>query len=109
MRPVHMSRVCLAGFCGLSLAAASQAQSPPFNEGSSPPLGLPAQIAPHQRPVLSPSTAAAAQGGNEFAFDLFAQLRASQGAAGNALVSPFSISTALAMTYAGARGNTAAQ
>ena len=42
-------------------------------------------------------------GQNAFAIDLYHQL-ASQ--PGNLLVSPFSISTALAMTYAGARGQT---
>jgi serpin B len=47
------------------------------------------------------------QGGNaEFALDLFHELR---GEGGNILFSPFSISSALAMTYAGARGSTAAQ
>jgi serpin B len=43
---------------------------------------------------------------NAFGFDLYAQLRA---APGNLVVSPASISTALAMTWAGARGPTAAQ
>lgn len=41
-----------------------------------------------------------------FAWDLYAQLKAEEG---NLFYSPYSISTALAMTYAGARGNTAAQ
>jgi len=47
-----------------------------------------------------------AESNNAFAFDLYAKLK---GAEGNLFFSPFSISTALAMTYAGARGDTAAQ
>jgi serpin B len=46
------------------------------------------------------------QGNNSFALDLYARL--SQGD-GNRFVSPFSISTALAMTYAGAQDETALQ
>lgn len=44
------------------------------------------------------------QGNNEFAFDLYARLAKKDG---NIVFSPYSISTALAMTYAGARGETA--
>jgi serpin B len=40
---------------------------------------------------------------NEFALDLYQELK---GARGNLFFSPYSISTALAMTYAGARGQT---
>lgn len=43
-------------------------------------------------------------GSNAFAIDLYGQLR---GRSGNLFFSPESISTALAMTYAGARGQTA--
>lgn len=46
------------------------------------------------------------QGNDEFAFDLYARLR---GQGGNLFFSPESISTALAMTHAGARGDTAEQ
>ena len=46
------------------------------------------------------------QGNTAFALDLYGSLI--EGHA-NLFVSPFSISTALAMTYAGARGETAAQ
>ncbi len=45
-------------------------------------------------------------GNNAFALDLYARLR---GEEGNLFFSPYSISTALAMTCAGARGETAAQ
>lgn len=50
--------------------------------------------------------AAVIKGDNEFAFDLYAKLRDKEG---NLFFSPDSISTALAMTYAGARGETAEQ
>jgi len=46
-------------------------------------------------------------GNTAFALDLYAQLAA--GSEGNLFLSPYSISTALAMTYAGARGETEAQ
>jgi serpin B len=44
------------------------------------------------------------RGNNDFAFDLYQRLR---GQAGNLFLSPYSISTALTMTYAGAKGETA--
>jgi serpin B len=46
------------------------------------------------------------RGNNAFALDLYARLRSKER---NLFCSPYSISTALAMTYAGARGETAAQ
>jgi serpin B len=50
------------------------------------------------------SLIAVVEGNNRFAFDLFHQLGQKPG---NTFFSPYSISTGLAMTYAGARGNTA--
>jgi serpin B len=47
-----------------------------------------------------------AAGNNEFAFDLYAKLSSQKG---NLFFSPYSISTALAMVYAGAAGNTQLQ
>lgn len=46
------------------------------------------------------------QGNTAFALDLYQQLRSEDG---NIFYSPYSISAALAMTYGGARGNTAAE
>jgi serpin B len=50
---------------------------------------------------------AVVEGNNRFALDLYARLRAEQ--PGNLFFSPSSLSTALAMTYAGARSDTASQ
>jgi serpin B len=57
-------------------------------------------------PVPPADEAAVVKGNNEFAFNLYARLRDKEG---NLFCSPESISTALAMTYAGARGETAEQ
>src|SRR5215813_3407458 len=46
------------------------------------------------------------EGNTAFALDLYGQLRKTPG---NLFLSPYSISTAVAMTYAGARGDTAKQ
>jgi serpin B len=54
----------------------------------------------------NPDVAAVVQGDTQFALELYARLR---GREGNLFFSPYSISTALAMTYAGARGETAEQ
>jgi len=48
-----------------------------------------------------------AEGNNEFALDLYGKIK--EGSNGNIFFSPYSISTALAMTYAGAEGETAEQ
>lgn len=45
-------------------------------------------------------------GNNTFALDLYGSLRTNEG---NLIISPYSVSIALAMTYAGARGDTASQ
>lgn len=53
-----------------------------------------------------PDVGARVRGNTAFALDLYAQLKTQDG---NLFFSPHSISSALAMTYAGARGETAAQ
>lgn len=56
--------------------------------------------------VAAPDLDAAVDGNTAFALDLYQQLRTEKG---NLFYSPFSISEALAMTYAGARGPTETQ
>jgi serpin B len=58
------------------------------------------------KPVPTADRTAVVEGNNAFAFALFGQLRNRNG---NLFFSPESISTALAMAYAGARGNTASE
>ena len=57
-----------------------------------------------QAQKLDPDVATLVQGNNDFALTLYRQIAAKEG---NLFFSPYSISNALAMTYAGARGNTA--
>ena len=66
----------------------------------------------NQSRILSPvvadtQLAALVKGNNEFAFNLYQALRQKEGQ--NIFYSPYSISIALAMTYAGARGDTEKQ
>src|SRR5436190_22725842 len=58
------------------------------------------------RKACSAEIAPVVEGNTAFALDLYAQLKA---ITGNLFFSPYSISTCLAMTYAGARGNTEKQ
>ncbi len=57
-------------------------------------------------PVSDADAKALVEGGNAFAIDLYKKLAAEPG---NVVCSPYSVSAALAMTYAGARGDTAAE
>jgi serpin B len=62
-----------------------------------------AQSAPGAEPASAPTLVA---GNTAFALDLYVRLKSADG---NLFLSPYSISTCLAMTYAGARGETARQ
>ena len=58
---------------------------------------------------LDPDVAAVVRGNNEFALDMFRLLGSETQCGENMLISPYSISSALALTYAGARGDTATE
>ena len=81
--------ICLAVGCGVWVAGcrASRPPDPEPNAANAVPATL-------------------VHGNNQFAFDLYAKMANSPG---NLFFSPHSISTALAMTYAGARGTTREQ
>ena len=70
------------------------------------PAGLSAQQKPSDTAVSAADQAALAKGNNAFAIDLYGRLRERPG---NLFFSPESVSTAFAMAYAGARGQTAAE
>src|SRR5687768_7293286 len=59
-----------------------------------------------QPPKLEPEIASLVESNSDFAANLYQQLASKDG---NLFFSPYSISNALAMTYGGAKGNTAAE
>src|SRR4051794_12230679 len=69
-------------------------------------LARPAWAEKEQAKDVKASQPTLVEGNKQFAVDLFGKLRAREG---NLFLSPYSISSALAMTYAGARGDTAAE
>lgn len=73
---------------------------------SIPPAPGPAPAPPPADSAMPKETNELAKGSNELGFDLYGRIRKS---AGNLALSPASISAALAMTYGGAKGETAAQ
>ncbi|WP_115864388.1 serpin family protein [Halorussus litoreus] len=80
-------------------------EPPRFDELDAPPFP---EIDPATDPQISETLLADQIRGNVgFALDLLAVLREREG--GNLFVSPYSVSAALAMTYAGARSSTAAE
>ncbi|MBX3228755.1 MAG: serpin family protein [Labilithrix sp.] len=74
---------------------APPAPAPPASEGT-----------PMTKPLATDEVTVLAKGSNDLAFDLYGRMKAS---AGNLAFAPASISAALAMTYGGAKGETAAQ
>jgi serpin B len=82
----------------VGLGACSQAAAGEFIQSDEP-----RDTAPQ---VSSPDLNTLVEGNGQFAFDLYQQLKSEEG---NLFYSPYSISLALAMTYAGARGETETQ
>ena len=71
------------------------------------PYPGPSALGAQNAPAIDETASACVEGNNRFAFNLFQKLVNSEmEKGGNIFVSPFSISGALAMTYAGARGET---
>lgn len=66
-------------------------------------------VPPSVRATLSADVSTLVSGNSGFGFDIYHRLASTADADKNLLVSPFSISSALAMTYAGAQGRTATQ
>jgi serpin B len=64
------------------------------------------QVGMAQSPAADPEVKTLVEGNNEFGLALYQQLSAQDG---NLFLSPYSISNAFALTYAGARENTAAE
>ena len=87
----NRSQVCLLAVVFGMFAAAVQAAEP----------------LQRKDPVVTPDARQLAQSNNQFALDLYGRLGAKE--SGNLFFSPYSISTALAMTYAGAEGQTQKQ
>lgn len=96
----------LAGFT-LFLALLALTGCAPAVEGEADMLSY-ARSEKERQPVDIPTTTVAqlAEDNNAFAFDLY---RAAVTGDDNAMLSPYSVSLALAMTYAGAEGNTTAE
>src|SRR3954469_6332668 len=74
--------------------------------GAAPARPIPVGSLPETPPPLADELKGLAARNNAFGRALFAKLRAQKG---NLAVSPLSLSMALTMTWAGARGETAAQ
>src|SRR5437870_9158912 len=109
--PMKHTAILLAACLPLLAACAAPATQPPASAmPTTPPQG--AVLVQSSKPrlnapaVAGESLSALATGNNAFAFDLYRAIRAGQG---NLFYSPYSLSLALAMTYAGARGNTEQQ
>jgi serpin B len=98
------SRPSIALLSTLSLSACISA--PPAGKTTAEPIATHAAIPETERPADPPNVAEArafANASNAFGYDLYAQLASGND---NLIYSPASVSMALAMTWAGARGET---
>jgi serpin B len=91
----------------LAIAACDPPAPAASSTSAAPPPPPPASLAPAALAAPSPDAVRALARSNEaFALDLYGKVRAAKG---NLALSPFSVTTALAMTWAGAKGETADQ
>lgn len=95
-------RVLVAGLLG-ALAMPALAAEPKVPTGTTSPAAKPATA--EQAQAVTPEVQSIADANNKFAFELYQFLTKQPG---NQFFSPISIETALAMTYAGAAGQTKA-
>lgn len=95
--------VVVAGLLSMGFGCMDSPEAtPPPAEPVLGPAGAPAGAAPT---IPAEDLKALADGNNAFAVDLYKKLTETE--AGNIVVSPYSIRTALGLSYAGARGRTA--
>ena len=105
--PLIFSAISLLLLQACGGGGSSGATSTPVTPSSLAVSSLPRDTAPS---VPASDTAALVAGNTAFATDLYATLRNQSSFTGkNLFFSPYSISEALAMTYAGARGTTASE
>lgn len=100
-----LGSLALAGGCGTDRMSLSSTEPPPPAADGPVSASPPAKAVPVEAPAAE-EMKRFAHGSNAFGFDLFRRLREDPG---NLVVSPSSITTALAMTWGGARGETASQ
>lgn len=107
-----LSLVVLCAACDPSPPTQTPSQSTKSTPSASPPVATPTKPADQVTPAVSVAPPATGElqafpaSSNTLAFDLYARARTT---AGNLALSPISISSALTMTWAGARGETATQ
>lgn len=113
MQPIRAGQWTSHGLFGFRLLAVMLIVCPSSSDARHPPFTTPGEVQRASRPIAGEAAAvgtdvrAVAEDNNRFALDLYARLRT--GRSDNLFLSPGSLSTALAMTYAGARGQTAEQ
>ncbi|XWK88150.1 MAG: serpin family protein [Phormidium sp.] len=78
-------------------------------KGRETPLKSTPLVKPPTQQLASKDLATLVQGNTKFALDIYKQISSQTPAKENVFFSPYSISSALAMTAAGARGNTTTQ
>jgi serpin B len=108
MQMMIMNRIGAPVLCGLLVGAVMTAMGGTCSsQATAKDTQAQAPGAPGAPPAQTAAVESLVDGNTQFALDLYARLRAQED--GNLFCSPYSISTALAMTWAGARTQTADQ